>query len=168
MTRTFTKMFGLGGMRVGWCYGPPAVIDVLNRVRSAVQRERSPAQAAAIAALAEPGWVEKGRAAQHANTAPGWPARLRRRRHQGLAERGQFRAGRFRHAGAGRRRRTRSLQGARRDRARRWRGYGLPQCLRITVGTAEEVRAGHRGAGRVHGGAGGSGAWLNRCSGAWR
>jgi len=33
VTRTFSKMHGLGGMRLGWCYGPPAVIDVLNRVR---------------------------------------------------------------------------------------------------------------------------------------
>ena len=38
MTRTFTKVFGLGGMRIGWAYAPPAVIDVLNRVRGAVQR----------------------------------------------------------------------------------------------------------------------------------
>ena len=24
MTRTFSKVFGLGGMRIGWCYAPPA------------------------------------------------------------------------------------------------------------------------------------------------
>ncbi|HLB96743.1 MAG TPA: histidinol-phosphate transaminase, partial [Acetobacteraceae bacterium] len=34
MTRTFSKVFGLGGMRIGWAYGPPAVIDVFNRVRA--------------------------------------------------------------------------------------------------------------------------------------
>ncbi len=33
MTRTFSKIYGLGGLRVGWGYGPQAVIDVLNRVR---------------------------------------------------------------------------------------------------------------------------------------
>ncbi len=33
MTRTFSKLFGLGGLRVGWGYGPGHVIDVLNRVR---------------------------------------------------------------------------------------------------------------------------------------
>lgn len=33
MTRTFSKIYGLGGVRLGWCYGPPAIIDVLNRVR---------------------------------------------------------------------------------------------------------------------------------------
>jgi len=33
MTRTFSKIYGLGGLRVGWGYGPRAVIDVLNRIR---------------------------------------------------------------------------------------------------------------------------------------
>ena len=33
MTRTFSKLYGLGGLRVGWAYGPRAVIDVLNRIR---------------------------------------------------------------------------------------------------------------------------------------
>ncbi|MGH7155465.1 MAG: pyridoxal phosphate-dependent aminotransferase, partial [Acetobacteraceae bacterium] len=30
MTRTFSKIFGLGGMRIGWTYAPPSVVDVLN------------------------------------------------------------------------------------------------------------------------------------------
>ena len=33
MTRTFSKMYALAGLRVGWAYAPPAIIDVLNRVR---------------------------------------------------------------------------------------------------------------------------------------
>ena len=33
MTRTFSKAYGLGGLRVGWGYGPAEVIDVLNRIR---------------------------------------------------------------------------------------------------------------------------------------
>lgn len=33
MTRTFSKVYGLGGLRVGWGYGAREVIDVLNRVR---------------------------------------------------------------------------------------------------------------------------------------
>ena len=33
MTRTFSKIHGLGGLRVGWGYGPAHVIEVLNRVR---------------------------------------------------------------------------------------------------------------------------------------
>ncbi|WP_157018762.1 histidinol-phosphate transaminase [Mesorhizobium xinjiangense] len=34
MTRTFSKVHGLGGARIGWLYGPAHVIDALNRVRS--------------------------------------------------------------------------------------------------------------------------------------
>ena len=33
MTRTFSKIYGLGGLRIGWGYGPKPIIDVLNRVR---------------------------------------------------------------------------------------------------------------------------------------
>lgn len=33
MTRTFSKVYGLGGMRVGWGYAAKEIIDVLNRVR---------------------------------------------------------------------------------------------------------------------------------------
>jgi histidinol-phosphate aminotransferase len=33
MTRTFSKIYGLGGLRIGWGYGPGAIIDVLNRIR---------------------------------------------------------------------------------------------------------------------------------------
>ena len=33
MTRTFSKIYGLGGLRIGWGYGPKGIIDVLNRIR---------------------------------------------------------------------------------------------------------------------------------------
>ena len=33
MTRTFSKIYGLAGARIGWVYGPSAIIDALNRVR---------------------------------------------------------------------------------------------------------------------------------------
>ncbi len=33
MTRTFSKIYGLGGLRIGWGYGPRHVIEVLNRIR---------------------------------------------------------------------------------------------------------------------------------------
>ena len=34
MTRTFSKICGLGGVRLGWAYAPTAIVDVLNRVRA--------------------------------------------------------------------------------------------------------------------------------------
>ncbi|MCT7377327.1 histidinol-phosphate transaminase [Chelativorans salis] len=33
MTRTFSKIYGLAGLRVGWMYAPTHVIDAVNRVR---------------------------------------------------------------------------------------------------------------------------------------
>ncbi|MEM8851795.1 MAG: aminotransferase class I/II-fold pyridoxal phosphate-dependent enzyme, partial [Pseudomonadota bacterium] len=49
-TRTFSKLYGLGGMRVGWGYGPQQVIDVLNRIRGPFNLS-VPALAAAEAAI---------------------------------------------------------------------------------------------------------------------
>ena len=33
MTRTFSKAYGLAGMRIGWMYAPAHVVDVINRIR---------------------------------------------------------------------------------------------------------------------------------------
>jgi histidinol-phosphate aminotransferase len=33
MTRTFSKIFGLASLRLGWCYAPSEVCDALNRIR---------------------------------------------------------------------------------------------------------------------------------------
>ncbi|MGB1361105.1 MAG: histidinol-phosphate transaminase [Alphaproteobacteria bacterium] len=33
MTRTFSKIYGLAGFRLGWCYAPDYVVDILNRIR---------------------------------------------------------------------------------------------------------------------------------------
>src|SRR6185369_2153738 len=33
MTRTFSKVHGLGGMRIGWIYAPTDIVDALNRMR---------------------------------------------------------------------------------------------------------------------------------------
>jgi histidinol-phosphate aminotransferase len=33
MTRTFSKVYGLGGARVGWCYAPLHIVEAIERVR---------------------------------------------------------------------------------------------------------------------------------------
>ena len=33
MLRTFSKIYALAGLRLGWAYCPPAIADVLNRIR---------------------------------------------------------------------------------------------------------------------------------------
>ncbi len=137
MTRTFSKIYGLGGMRIGWCYAPPAVVDVLNRVRGPFNVSVA-GQAAAIAALAEPGWVERGRehnALYRPKLAAGieaagirvWPSE-----------------GNFVLADFGETARADAADAFLRERGiivRKVAGYGLPHCLRITVGSAEEVAA---------------------------
>jgi histidinol-phosphate aminotransferase len=50
MTRTFSKLYGLAGLRVGWGYGAPDVIAALDRVRLPFNMT-APGEAAAIAAL---------------------------------------------------------------------------------------------------------------------
>lgn len=137
VTRTFSKVFGLGGMRIGWCYAPPAVVDVLNRVRGPFNVSVA-AQAAAIAALQEPGWVEKGR--DH-NTE--WRPKLA----AGLTAAGIKvwpSEGNFVLADFGTVATADAADAFLRSRGiivRKVGGYGLPHCLRITVGLAEECEA---------------------------
>jgi histidinol-phosphate aminotransferase len=45
MTRTFSKLYGLAGLRIGWMYAPEAVIDMVQRIRTPFN-----ANAAALAA----------------------------------------------------------------------------------------------------------------------
>jgi histidinol-phosphate aminotransferase len=50
MCRTFSKIYGLANLRLGWMVGPPAVIDALNRIRGPFNVS-GPAMAAGIAAI---------------------------------------------------------------------------------------------------------------------
>jgi histidinol-phosphate aminotransferase len=52
MTRTFSKIFGLAGLRLGWLYGPPIVVDAVKRIGLTFPVS-SPAVAAGLAALAD-------------------------------------------------------------------------------------------------------------------
>lgn len=61
VTRTFSKIYGLGGVRLGWCYAPHRVADVLNRIRLPFSVS-GPAQAAGVAALADTEFTAKSRA----------------------------------------------------------------------------------------------------------
>jgi len=137
MTRTFSKIWGLGGMRIGWAYAPPAVIDVLNRVRAPFNVTIA-SQAAAIAALAEPGWLEKNRAHNKIERSR-LTAALRG---IGIAVRdsaGNFILPDFRTAE--RAKAADAFMRARGIIVRPVGAYELPHCLRITVGDTEEVTA---------------------------
>jgi len=57
MTRTFSKIYGLASLRLGWCYAPAEVCDVLNRIRGPFN-VNSAAIEAGIAALRDGAHVE--------------------------------------------------------------------------------------------------------------
>ena len=58
MTRTFSKIYGLAGLRVGWGYGSKEIISALNKVKPPFNVSR-PALFAASAAVKDSPWLNK-------------------------------------------------------------------------------------------------------------
>ncbi|CAK0743124.1 Histidinol-phosphate aminotransferase [uncultured Gammaproteobacteria bacterium] len=135
MTRTFSKMYGLGGLRLGWCYAKPEVIGVLNRVRGPFN-VTSAAQAAGVAALADTDFVEKCRT--HNTQCREWfSAQLRQLGLTVYPSVGNFVLVNF--APWGQAEAVRLHLKARGILIRQMGVYGLPGCLRMTIGTQEEM-----------------------------
>ncbi|MCT4554984.1 MAG: histidinol-phosphate transaminase [Pelagimonas sp.] len=136
MTRTFSKLYGLGGLRVGWGYGPIDVIDVLNRLRGPFNLS-STALAAAEAAIRDTAYVEKCR---EENT------RLRAILSEALAEHGvpcDTSTANFVLARFGSQQEAEDCDIFLQKQGlivRRVAGYNLPNCLRITVGDEPSCR----------------------------
>jgi histidinol-phosphate aminotransferase len=61
VSRTFSKIYGLAALRLGWAYCPPAVADVLNRIRGPFNTP-APAQIAGIAAWKDAAHVAAAKA----------------------------------------------------------------------------------------------------------
>ena len=70
MTRTFSKIYGLAGLRIGWAYGPKAIIDIVQRIRCPFNTNCA-ALAAAAAAVKDTTFIERVR--EHN---AGWLARI--------------------------------------------------------------------------------------------
>lgn len=136
MTRTFSKIYGLGGLRIGWGYAAREIIDVLNRLRNPFNL--STVQLAAAEAAV--------RDRDHVNRCRDDNTRLRNWLAHALAEHGvpsdtsstNFVLARF-------------ADGEEADAVdaflksegvivRKVAGYGLPHCLRITVGDEPSCR----------------------------
>jgi histidinol-phosphate aminotransferase len=135
MTRTFSKLYGLGGLRVGWAYAQQEVIDVLNRVRGPFNLS-GVALAGAEAAMRDRDFV-----ATSLQTNAEQRARLTGGLHQlGIAaddSQANFVLARFADE-------TEALAADAHLKAagilvRLVKGYGFPEALRITVGRAEDV-----------------------------
>ncbi len=137
MLRTFSKIFGLASQRLGWAYGPAAIIDVLNRVRGPFNITAS-AQAAGVAAVEDVVHVEASRA--HNDR---WMAWLTQQL-GGLGVEVPPSAGNFilaRFADKASADAAYAHLMSRGIIARLMGGYGLPESIRITIGLEDENRA---------------------------
>ena len=138
MTRTFSKIYGLANLRLGWMVGPAHVIDAVNRIRGPFNVNGA-AMAAGIAAIADDGHV--GKAVAHNDR---WLAFLTREIEAlGLEVTpsvGNFLLVHF-PQDAGRSAKDADAFLTRRGLIlRRVDAYGLPDALRLTVGEEEANR----------------------------
>ena len=61
MTRTFSKIHGLAALRLGWMYGPAHVVDAVNRIRGPFN-VNTPAMLAGVASIEDAAHLEMSRA----------------------------------------------------------------------------------------------------------
>lgn len=137
MTRTFSKIYALGGLRLGWGYCPAAVADVLNRVRGPFNVS-GPALAAGLAALQDKAYTKRMRELN--DTWREWTVRhLRQLGHTVGDSAGNFVLIRFASPAE-----AEATDAALRERGiivRRMAGYGLPDALRVSIGREDEMKA---------------------------
>ncbi|WP_072395742.1 histidinol-phosphate transaminase [Hyphomicrobium sp. CS1GBMeth3] len=138
MTRTFSKIFGLAGLRIGWAYCPAAVADALNRIRGPFNLS-VPSIAAGAAAMDDWGHIEA--AVRHNDEWLPWlTAEIEKLGLKVTPSVANFVLVHFptepgRDAAAGD-----AFLKSRGIILRRVAGYGLPGALRLTIGTEAENR----------------------------
>ena len=139
MLRTFSKIYGLSALRIGWCYGPAEIADVLNRIRGPFNVS-APALAAAEAALDDIPFTDAARA--HNDIWLPWlGAELGK---IGLVVHpsvGNFVLVEFPDDPAHSADAANDALNASGIIPRKVGNYGLPQCLRITIGLESDMRA---------------------------
>ena len=139
MTRTFSKIYGLGGVRLGWAYCPTDIAGVLNRMRGPFNVS-APAMAAGVAALDDTEFTDKAR--KHNETWRAWTAeQLSDLGLEVTPSAGNFVLVRFPTGPGGD---AEAADGFLKERGiivRRMEAYGLGDCLRITIGQEDEMRA---------------------------
>lgn len=138
MLRTFSKAYGMAGLRLGWGVGDPALIEALNRVRS-VFNVSSLALAAGIAALDDVAYLQQVQDHNRRERDRLWQF------WQGLAVPRKWSAeptyGNFLLLDFGQAAIAQQIDAyllAQNIIVRRMDGYALPSCLRVTIGASEE------------------------------
>ena len=138
MTRTFSKIYGLAGLRLGWLYAPAHVADALNRIRGPFN-VGAPSIAAGVAAIADAAHVEHAR--QHNEKWLAWTTEEIRK--LGLTVTpsvGNFILIHFPDTKGKTAAEADALLTSRGVVMRAVRAYGLPNALRMTIGTEEANR----------------------------
>jgi histidinol-phosphate aminotransferase len=138
VTRTFSKIHGLGGLRIGFGYAPLAVAEAVDRIRLPFNVS-VPGLEAATAALGDTAHQKASR-----DLVQTWRPRLtqaiRGFGFEVMPSAGNFIMVRFpdeaRNAAA-----ANDYLNAKGIIVRAVGGYGLPDCLRITIGTEDQNRA---------------------------
>jgi len=137
MLRTFSKIYALAGLRLGWGYFPPAIADALNRIRGPFNVSAA-ALAAGVAALDDTEALARARA-HNDHWQPWLSERLAALGLKPTSSVGNFVLPRFpddpRHNADA----AFAFLHARGILTRKMGGYGLPGHLRITIGTGEEM-----------------------------
>jgi histidinol-phosphate aminotransferase len=132
--RTFSKIFGMASLRLGWSYTSPEITDILNRARGPFNVSMS-AQVAGIAALNDQEFIKQSKA--HNTKWRNWLAtELEKLGYKVYPSQGNFLLVEFGNAAA--------VDDHLRDQGiivRRMEGYGLPTTLRITIGKENENKA---------------------------
>jgi histidinol-phosphate aminotransferase len=134
MMRTFSKIYALAALRLGWAYCPPAIADVLNRIRGPFNVGAA-SLAAGVAAVLDQASVDAART--HNDIWLPWLAeQLTRLGLTVTPSVGNFLLVHFKDAEAANAHLTKHG-----IITRKMGAYGLPQCLRISIGTEDECRA---------------------------
>ncbi len=138
MTRTFSKIHGLAALRIGWCFCPPHVADVLNRVRGPFNLN-SAAIAAGTAAISDRAHMEK--AVEHNDRWLAWTSdQLRKLGLEVTPSVGNFILIHFPNEKGRTAAEADDFLMERGYVLRAVKGYGLPDSLRMTIGGEEANR----------------------------
>ncbi|MFV0473139.1 MAG: histidinol-phosphate transaminase [Pikeienuella sp.] len=139
MARTFSKIYGLAALRVGWMYAAPEVISVINRIRGPYNLNAG-ALAAATAAMLDVDYTAKVKA-ETLRLRASLTAALNGAGVKTTPSEGNFILAEFGTAPETGAAAADAFLKGRGIIARRMEGYGLAAHLRITVGTEEGCEA---------------------------
>ncbi|WP_298745819.1 histidinol-phosphate transaminase [uncultured Brevundimonas sp.] len=137
VTRTFSKIHGLGGLRIGFGYAPLKVAEAVDRIRLPFNVS-VPGIEAAVAALGDEAHQQASRDLVH-SWRPRMTQAIRGFGFEVLPSAGNFVLIRFRDPDQAQR--ANAYLNSRGVIVRPVGGYGLPEALRITIGTEDQNRA---------------------------